>query len=453
MTGESRRTVLGIFIAVLIVAFSFSPQFRNIYSLPPHIRIIEGEAAIFTVSFPLSLTVHDNQSIIVKSSDNYYPFSKPVSLQPIKLGKAVVEFNLLGFIPVRTVEVDVLPTMKLVPGGHSIGVVLHSQGVIIVGNSPIQTAQGFITPAKEAGINVGDVILSINGIPVQSDIQVAEIIDNSGQDGRPLDLLIKRGDSRLNVTLVPAKCEETKRYRIGLFVRDSAAGVGTLTFYEPASRIYGALGHVITDSDTNQPIDCEQGKIVMSTVSGIQLGKRGQPGEKIGVFIEEDNLLGNIEKNTQFGIYGKLSNDMKNQLYPEAIPVGSMSQVQLGEAEMLTVVDGQNIEKFKIDIQKINMQDVPEGKGLVIKVTDERLLEKTGGIVQGMSGSPIIQNGKIVGAVTHVFVHDPTKGYGCFVDWMLMESGLIPKKNIQARKLFTFWSFFYYAKNNAVYNL
>jgi stage IV sporulation protein B len=132
---------------------------------------------------------------------------------------------------------------------------------------------------------------------------------------------------------------------------------------------------------------------------------------------------------------------MNNQFYPEAIPVGSMSQVQLGEAEILTVVDGQNIEKFTIEIQKINMQDVPEGKGLVIKVTDQRLLEKTGGIVQGMSGSPIIQNGKIVGAVTHVFVHDPAKGYGCFVDWMLMESGLIPKKNIQARKLFTFRPF------------
>ena len=150
-------------------------------------------------------------------------------------------------------------------------------------------------------------------------------------------------------------------------------------------------------------------------------------------------MLGNISKNTQFGIYGELNARLVNEKYPEAIPVASMSQIQLGPAEMLTVVDGQTIEQFAIEIQKINLQEAPESKGLVVKVTDQRLIEKTGGIVQGMSGSPIIQNGKLVGAITHVFVHDPTSGYGCFVDWMLMESGIIPKNERQsARKLFSF---------------
>ncbi|QJW47872.1 SpoIVB peptidase [bacterium BFN5] len=441
MLGTKWRSVLGMCIAVLIIAFSSSPQFRNIYGLPLHMRIIQGEAALFNVNYPLTVTVSQNStdSIRVKSQSSGYTISRPVFLESVKLGHATVEFKLLGLIPIRTVQVDVLPQLKLVPGGHSIGVVLHSRGVIVVGNSPIQTSDGqYVTPAKDAGINVGDLILSINQVPVQSDSQVAEIIDSNGQ-GEPLNFLIKRGEEQINVLVKPILCNDTKRYRIGLFVRDSAAGVGTLTFYEPNSHTYGALGHIITDSDTNQPIDCEKGKIVPATVSGIQHGKRGHPGEKIGVFIEEDQLLGNIQKNTQFGIYGHLNAMLNNDLYSEGIPIASMNQVQTGYAEMLTVVEGQTIERFAIEIQKINLQDSPESKGLVIKVTDPRLLELTGGIVQGMSGSPIIQNGKIVGAVTHVFVHDPTKGYGCFIDWMLMESGIIPQKEKQtSKRLFTY---------------
>lgn len=439
MTGTSRRSAIGVMLAVVIVAFCASPQFRDVYQFPPHLRIMEDETASLSVGFPFTMTVNHQQTLKLESTPGRMTLTRPVSIQPLNLGNAIVEFRLLGFIPVRTVEVDVVPSLRLIPGGHSIGVVLHSQGVIVVGHSPILTGDGQgYTPAKDAGIAVGDVILSVNGIPAQSDVKVAETIDNSGRDGRSVDILVKRGEHSSTISVSPILCSETKRYRIGLFIRDSAAGVGTLTFYEPKTNTYGALGHIITDGDTNQPIDCNRGKIVMATVSGIQQGKRGQPGEKIGVFIEEDRVLGDIKKNSQFGIYGELTSCPPNQLYSDAVPVASMSQVQLGPAEMLTVIDGQNIERFSIEIQRINLQDAPEGKGMVIKVTDPRLLEKTGGIVQGMSGSPILQNGKLVGAVTHVFVHDPAKGYGCFVDWMLMESGLIPKTESQAvRKLFT----------------
>ncbi|CQR74072.1 Stage IV sporulation protein B [Sporomusa ovata] len=444
------RLIGAMLIISAIFAFCLSPQFRNIYGLPLQIRIIEGETALFDVNFPLTVTVrHDSESIRVKTPESLpiMALSRSVSLQPIKLGQSTVEFKLFGIIPFRSVQVDVLPPIRLIPGGHSIGVVLRSQGVIVVGNSPVLTMQGqYTTPAKDAGIVVGDVIISINGIAVQSDAQVAEIIDESGKNNRNIDILLKRAEGQQHVTVSPVLCNDTKRYRIGLFVRDSAAGVGTLSFYEPDSKTYGALGHIITDSDTNQPIDCDQGKIVLATVSGIQQGKRGHPGEKIGIFIEEDQLLGNIRKNTPFGIYGELNTKLVNEKYPEAIPIASMSQIQVGPAEMLTVVDDQTIDKFSIEIQKINLQEFPESKGLVIKVTDQRLIEKTGGIVQGMSGSPIIQNGKLVGVVTHVFVHDPTSGYGCFVDWMLMESGIIPKKDRQAaRNLFSFsGSIFYF---------
>lgn len=437
-----QRPIWGIFFAVLIIMFCFSPQFRFIYSLPPHFRIIEGETALLQVNFPLTIKVsHELEENIHASTfaGSIYAFSQPVILKPVKTGKATVEFNLLGVIPLRSVEVDVLPTINLIPGGQSIGVVLHSRGVIVVGNSPVLNEKGqYSSPAKEAGITIGDVILSLNGIPVQNDEQVAEIIDQDGQNSGALNVLLKRGAEQINVAVHPVKCAETKRYRIGLFVRDSAAGVGTLTFYEPQQKAYGALGHIITDNDTNQPVDCEQGKIVMATVSGIQQGKRGQPGEKIGLFFDDEAILGSIQKNTQFGIYGKLTTLPPNQVYTDAIQIATMNQIQIGAAEILTVIEGQNIERFTIDIQKINIQDSPSSKGLVIKVTDPRLLEKTGGIVQGMSGSPIIQNGRLVGAVTHVFVHDPTKGYGCFIDWMLMDSGIIKNNEKTARNLFTY---------------
>lgn len=439
-----QRLLIAIFFAGLIVLYSSSPQFLNIYQLPPHIRIIQGETKVLNVNFPLSVNVTQNESILVKGSSILYGLSQPVLLKPMNLGSAIIDFKLFGVIPFKKVEVDVLPTLKLVPGGHSIGVVLRSQGVIVVGFSPVETETGLLLPAKQSGINIGDIILSINGIPIQSDSQVAEIIDNCGQQNKTVNILLKRGNEKLNISLHAVLCNDTRRYRIGLFVRDSAAGVGTLTFYDPESNVYGALGHIITDSDTNQPIDCQQGKIVFSSVSGINYGKRGHPGEKIGIFIEEDKILGNIQKNTPFGIYGKLEVLLSNNLYAHPIEVASMSQIEIGPAKMLTVIDGQTIESFEINIEKINMQDVPEGKGLVIKVTDRNLLEKTGGIIQGMSGSPIIQNGKLVGAVTHVFVHDPTKGYGCFADWMLMESGLIPKKvKNSARKLFSFAGSFF----------
>lgn len=441
MDRLDKRSVLGIISIMLLVSFCMSPQFQSVYNIPPTLRMIEGEPAVFTVSFPLTIVIPQEFEQVIKLNPSLTPYSitRPVAVEPMRQGKTNVEIKLLGLIPLRTVEVDVLPPMKLYPGGHSIGVVLHSQGVIIVGHSPVKDQRGQLSlPAKDAGIVVGDVIVSMNGEPIKSDSQVAEIIDSSGKKQNSIEMMVKRGDKRLHFSLLPIHDRDTQRYRIGLYVRDSAAGVGTLTFYDGKTQTYGALGHVITDNDTNQPIDCEQGKIVLATVSGIHHGKRGQPGEKIGVFIEEDQILGDIQKNTSFGIYGTLVNHIDHQLYNDALPVASMSQIQTGPAQMLTVVDGETIEPFAIEIQKINLQDSPEGKGLVIQVTDQRLIEKTGGIVQGMSGSPIIQNGKIIGSVTHVFVHDPTKGYGCFMDWMLMESGLIPKKTQQtAKRLFS----------------
>lgn len=431
------RPFIGFVLAILIVAFTMSPQFRNIYALPNYMTIFEDEIAFWEVQYPLTINVHENleNTLHLKpiATENF--FSKPVFLEPLKHGQAIVDFKLFGIIPVKEVAVNIVSPIKVVAGGQSIGVILKSEGVLVVGSSPVVDTNGDTkNPAKKAGIRVGDRILQINDKKISRDIEVAEIINNCGNDQKDVNILLKRNEETIYVQIKPILCSETKRYRIGLFVRDSAVGVGTLTYFEPKTAVYGALGHVITDSDTNQPIPCEDGKIVPANVSGIQSGKNGHPGEKIGTFIEEDQLIGNIEKNTPFGIYGKIDLEKIDAIYSEPIEVASMNQIEPGYAEMLTVVDGQTIERFSIEIEKINMQNYPEGKGLIVKVTDERLLARTGGIVQGMSGSPIIQNGKLVGAITHVFVHDPTKGYGCFMDWMLMEGGIIPKKDVRSEQ-------------------
>ncbi|MGI6425594.1 MAG: SpoIVB peptidase [Tepidanaerobacteraceae bacterium] len=223
----------------------------------------------------------------------------------------------------------------------------------------------------------------------------------------------------MTIEINPVK-SSTGIYQIGLWVRDIAAGVGTLTFYDPNTGLYGALGHIISDADTGKIIEVGNGEIIRARVASISPGRRNQPGEKRGVFINEEQIIGNIISNTPYGIFGKSYYPFENPLY-STLPVATINQVQEGKATILTVVEGEKIEEYDIEIQKITQQSYPNGKGMIIKIVDQELIKRTGGIVQGMSGSPIIQNGYIVGAVTHVFVNDPTKGYGIFLEWMLQE--------------------------------
>lgn len=197
-----------------------------------------------------------------------------------------------------------------------------------------------------------------------------------------------------------------------------------MTFYEPKSKKYGALGHVISDMDTKKPIVVEDGEIVHSTVTSIEKGSNGKPGEKLARFTGERDVIGDITRNSPFGIFGKLNRDIKNGMLDKALPIALSHQVKEGPAQILTVVDGEEVELYDIEIVSTIPQKFPATKGMVIKVTDPDLLDKTGGIVQGMSGSPIIQDGKLIGAVTHVFVNDPTSGYGVHIEWMLNEAGI-----------------------------
>lgn len=355
--------------------------------------------------------------------------SVPVATSP---GRVNLQVRLWGLIPLSRLVVNVVPPVKVVPGGHSIGVLLNARGVVVVGFAEITDAAGKKRcPAREAGIAGGDIIVSVNGRSVHSEQEVRNEIQSSGENGREVRVEVKRGDRHLVFRVKPLFCPKTGGFRLGLYVRDSAAGIGTLTFYEPRSRVYGALGHAIIEAAAGHGAAAAQGRIVEATIQGIRPSRRGQPGEKIGT-LKGGVIWGEITRNTPCGIFGPLREPLSNPLYPQPLPVAMVYQVKKGPAEMLTVLKGNRVERFPVEILQVMPQNKREGKGMIIKIVDEELLRQAGGIVQGMSGSPIIQEGKFVGAVTHVFINDPTRGYGVLAEWMLLDANLMPAREEKA---------------------
>ncbi len=333
--------------------------------------------------------------------------------------------------------------VRLIPGGQSIGVLLASKGVVVTGQSSVVlTEAGKKTyPAAGTGIKPGDIIVKINNVAVINENQFRELVTKAGMSGCHALLEVKRGRDVFFTRINPVYCRKELGYRLGLTIKDFAAGIGTLTFYEPENLFFGALGHIITDLNSagsqEKPLEFYGGKIIGTNVQGIYRGKRGRPGEKIGILQDGAILNGTIEENTRFGIFGVLQGPLKNQLFDQPLKVAAAEDIYEGPAEVLTVLKGERVEKFSIEITRINLNGREDGKGMVIKITDPRLLDLAGGIVQGMSGSPIIQNHKLVGAVTHVFVNDPVRGYGVPLEWMLIESEIMKnkKKNIKPQKV------------------
>ncbi|WP_028588994.1 SpoIVB peptidase [Paenibacillus massiliensis] len=325
-------------------------------------------------------------------------------------------------------ELSRLPELKVYPGGQTIGVKVKSDGILVVGHHLVKGDKEPLSPGEAAGIRLGDRITRINGTVPDNLMLVSQAVEQAGKQHIPLQITLQRGSERIQTKLMPAYDREDKAWRLGLYIRDSAAGVGTLTFFAPDHGVYGALGHVITDMNTQTPIVVGSGQIVQSNVTSISKSQNGEPGEKRAHFMKNNKVLGTIERNTQFGIFGKMALQPEHSLYKQPIPVGWAEEVKEGPAEILTVVDGQSIQRFKAEIVHVASQGSPATKGLVVRIVDSNLIAKTGGIVQGMSGSPIIQNGKLIGAVTHVFVNDPKSGYGCFIEWMLQDAGVVTHK-------------------------
>ncbi|MBO6195143.1 MAG: SpoIVB peptidase [Bacilli bacterium] len=294
-------------------------------------------------------------------------------------------------------------------GGENIGIEVKTKGVLVIGLYKVNN--NYI--AKESGLDKGDYIVSVNGNNINTISDFTNEINND-PDKNTIDIEYKRGEKKYNTSLNIVK--DNNEYKTGLYVKDEVSGIGTLTLIDPANNKYLALGHAVLDSSTNNILDINDGSIYSSYITGINRSSGGNPGEKIGE-ANPDDKYGTVEHNTDKGIFGTYQKAIENR---KLMKVGNPDEIVLGGASILTVVDGNTIREFNINIEKIDKND--ELKNILFTITDTELLDKTGGIVQGMSGSPIIQNNKIIGAVTHVIVDDCKKGYGIFITNMLEES-------------------------------
>ena len=403
----------GLILSAFLALSWFSPVQQALREMPQRIRLTQGETSTLTLG---GLTASGDALTVTASQDERLAAAGTVEVVAHKAGASELLLSFLG-IPLRRGEVEVSPEKRLIPGGQALGVAMRTDGVLVVGVSEV--ADG-ISPARDCGLKAGDVIRSLDGNEIATAEQLTTLVSAAGQ--RPLRLEFLREGRPMTATLTPHRDEASGAVRLGAWVRDSTAGVGTLSFYDPDTKRYAALGHAITDGDTGAVLSVSRGQVLRANIVAVQKGQRGTPGELKGSFLREAEVLGDIRRNSILGIYGMLETPAVNNLYPDGLPIGLRDSVHTGKASILSSVDGTGVQEFSVEITRVNPQTAPAPKSMVIRVTDERLLSATGGIVQGMSGSPIIQDGKIVGAVTHVFVADPQQGYGLYIDWMLGEA-------------------------------
>lgn len=329
---------------------------------------------------------------------------------------AVMPAVLLAAAMCPWAQAAALEASELVPVGDTVGIEIKMKGVMVVECGEVETEGGSVSPAGDAGLLAGDIILELNGHATGSS---AEFLTAAGEmDGSPVTLTVERGGKKVQFSVTPAK-KPDGTFQLGLWLRDGVSGIGTVTFYDPASGTYGALGHGINDIESGSLMPVDSGCVLDATVVDVIPGAVGKPGELCGRFEKED-VLGTLDTNTVCGIFGH----MDSQRCPtgQALPVADSGEVALGAAKIFSNISGNEIQEYDVEISRI-YRDEGDLRSMMLTVTDPELIEMTGGIVQGMSGSPIIQNGKIIGAVTHVLVNDPTRGYGIFIENMLDAAG------------------------------
>jgi len=328
--------------------------------------------------------------------------------------KTDAELYLFNLFPIKSVTINRVSNREVVPGGIPFGIKMLSSSVVVAETGYIQSGGKTASPAKDAGIQIADTIVSINGEKMQSNSDVIRAISQSG--GKTISVLLKRNDgSCKSVDVVPVKDLVDGEYKIGIWVRDSSAGIGTVTFYDPMSQSFAGLGHAVCDSSSGSALSLLSGDVVMAEIDSVTRSIKGSPGQLNGHFLSNKSV-GRIYKNDETGVYGTIENVSYSG---QTVQIALKQEIKTGKATILTTLSGNTPEEFEIEIEKISLSADRATKNMVIKVTDSRLLKKAGGIVQGMSGSPILQNGKLVGAVTHVFVNDCTRGYGIFAENML----------------------------------
>ena len=396
-----KKILIVLFLLVIFVYIC------NITLMPNNLILIQGETLDLKTIYGITVGRKQEGKVLQASSN----------LNKNKVndtGKIEVSLNLFGNIPVKKMDVNVIPKSKVVPVGKAIGMKLYTEGVLVVGMSEINGKK----PYENSGIQEGDAIIEINNEQIENTNDLIETVNKS--NGKTVEVKYKRKEQTITTSIEPAKVNENE-YKLGLWVRDAAAGVGTMTFYEPSSGMFAALGHGIADIDTSELINIESGELTTTNILSIVKGQKGTPGEIRGT-IENSESLGSIYKNTSFGVYGKVQSKNKLDINNmEEMDVALRDEIKTGKAQILCELENGKTEKYDVEIKKLYLNNNENNKSMVIKITDEKLIEKTGGIIQGMSGAPIIQNGKFIGAVTHVLVNDPTVGYGVFADIMIKQ--------------------------------
>lgn len=350
------------------------------------------------------------------------PVIHPIYNEPVEVVKCNAEAlgwikdffrNLFGKNKVESSEQPI----DVYLGGNPLGFTLTCEGVVVVAISNVMTPEGDRKPTQNSDIKEGDILYSLNGRIIESAADIEQIINNKETQGKTLEAEVLRGKNKHKTQIKPELDTLSEKYKLGLWIRDNAAGVGTLTYIRKDNKRFGALGHPVCDIDTGSKMHIKTGNIFNCNIVGISKGKRGTPGELRGMFLKSGKSLGVLDKNSDVGVYGKFEANAAKYTNNRQAKTATKNQVKTGKAKILCTLSGTVPDFYDIDIVKINYAD--NKKNMVIRITDDRLLEKSGGIVQGMSGSPIVQNEALVGAMTHVFVNDPTKGFAVYIDYMV----------------------------------
>lgn len=406
------KVILLLFILLFLYIY-----IASVTLVPNSIILMQGESLNLATLWGISIKENENSNPNIGE----YNLNKTIETATKNIednslnetGKIDLSLNLLDKIPLKEISVNVIPKVKVIPLGNAIGLKLYTEGVLIVGMSEIEGKR----PYEFSGIKEGDRIISIDNKKIETTEDLIETVNSSKGKEVAIKYVRENLEEVTNITPVQTKQDE---YKLGLWVRDAAAGVGTASFYIPSTGMFASLGHGITDIDTGDLITISNGELVSTNIVSIQKGEKGKPGEIKGS-IEGSRKIGDVYKNSSFGIFGKVSNKNSLKVTESEMEILNRDEIKKGKAQIICELEDGKKEHYDIEIQRIYTANNKDNKSMLIKITDERLLEKTGGIIQGMSGSPIIQNGKFVGAVTHVLVNDPTTGYGVFADMMLKQ--------------------------------
>ena len=389
------------FILTIFILFIIYVYICFITLLPTESILLEGEELKIRKLFGIQI-----QDFTKTSNSNINVIEK--------------EITLFGNIPLKNIKISKIQDIEIVPVGKVIGLKLYTNGVLIVGMTEIESKSNILSkPYENSDIEEGDTIIKIDEQYIENIDKLKDVVNES--KGEKLELTILRNGNLVNTNIMPIETSRDE-YKLGLWVKDAATGVGTMSFYEPVSNSYAVLGHGITDVDTNTLIDIDSGELVTSKILSLKKGEVDNPGEIKGTIINQKKI-GNVTKNTQFGVYGNLENiTALNIDTSQKMQIALRDEIKLGDAKILCALDDSNIAKeYSIKIEKIYSDNDYNNKSMLIKITDEELLEKTGGIIRGLSGAPIIQNNKFVGAITNVLVSNPEIGYAVFADLMIKQ--------------------------------